>query len=208
MRPFERRLLACALAGYAGLGQAADGNGLTLAAENAYWPRWQGRLALGAPLGQAPASSTGLSGTGTSPANLSLLGDYYLTGSWLGPKRAGGFRATSGIIVGARSPFLVPPSLSTPPLASGGDRRTFDTLPALGADAAADTSASPYLGFGYTGLSARGGWSFSADLGLVSQTRNGVVRLGRVFSGSQNLDDAVRDLRLAPLLQLGVSYAF
>ncbi|MEY4563094.1 MAG: hypothetical protein RLZZ618_2371, partial [Pseudomonadota bacterium] len=27
-------------------------------------------------------------------------------------------------------------------------------------------------------------------------------------NGTQNLDDVVRDLRLAPVLQLGISYAF
>jgi predicted glycoside hydrolase/deacetylase ChbG (UPF0249 family) len=54
----------------------------------------------------------------------------------------------------------------------------------------------------------RGGWSFNADLGLVSQTRNGAVKLGRVMTGSQSLDDAVREMRWSPLVQLGVSYSF
>ncbi len=33
-------------------------------------------------------------------------------------------------------------------------------------------------------------------------------RLGRSLSGAQSLDDAVREMRMTPLLQLGVSYAF
>jgi hypothetical protein len=36
-------------------------------------------------------------------SGLTLMGDYYLTGSLLGAKRAGGFRATSGVVVGPRS---------------------------------------------------------------------------------------------------------
>jgi len=59
------------------------------------------------------------------------------------------------------------------------------------------------MGVGYTGLSVRSGWSFSADLGLVAQNPGG-LKLIR----SQSLDDAVREMRLAPLLQFGVSYAF
>ncbi|MEO7339001.1 MAG: hypothetical protein ABIV63_20700, partial [Caldimonas sp.] len=64
------------------------------------------------------------------------------------------------------------------------------------------------FGIGYTGLSPHGGWSFRADLGLVSLSPGGAVRLGRLVTGNQNLDDAVRDLRLSPVMQLGVSYAF
>jgi hypothetical protein len=45
-------------------------------------------------------------------------------------------------------------------------------------------------------------------MGMVSRAPGNVVRFGRVFSGNQNLDDVVRDLRLAPVLQLGVTYAF
>jgi len=66
----------------------------------------------------------------------------------------------------------------------------------------------PYVGIGYSSLAARSGWSFSADLGLVSLAPGNAVRLGRVFGGSQNLDDVVRDMRLTPVLQLGASYSF
>ena len=66
----------------------------------------------------------------------------------------------------------------------------------------------PYIGIGYSNLSAKSGWHFSADLGVVSQSPGNVVRFGRVFGGTQSLDDAVRDMRLAPVVQLGVSYSF
>lgn len=61
--------------------------------------------------------------------------------------------------------------------------------------------AWPYVGVGYSGASARHGWGFNADLGLAAQSP-GALRLG------QRLDDAVRELRLQPLLQLEVSYRF
>ena len=71
-----------------------------------------------------------------------------------------------------------------------------------------EVASLPYLGLGYTGLSARTRWSFSADLGLVALYPGNVSRMGRVMGGTQSLDDLVRDLRLAPLFQLGASYSF
>jgi hypothetical protein len=64
------------------------------------------------------------------------------------------------------------------------------------------------VGIGYSNLWGTSGWSFSADLGVVSQNPANAVRFGRVFGGSQGLDDVVRDMRLAPVVQLGVSYSF
>jgi hypothetical protein len=76
-------------------------------------------------------------------------------------------------------------------------------------DPANDSNGTlPYIGVGYSSLAARSGWSFSADLGVVSQSPGNVVRFGRVFGGSQSLDDVIRDMRLAPVVQLGVSYSF
>ncbi len=69
-----------------------------------------------------------------------------------------------------------------------------------------NAAALPYLGIGYTGLSEDGGWSFSADLGVMGQAD--AVRFGPAFGRSQGLDAAIRDLRFAPVLQFGVSYSF
>jgi hypothetical protein len=43
---------------------------------------------------------------------------------------------------------------------------------------------------------------------MVVQSPGGALGLGRVIGGSQGADELVRELRLAPLLQLGVNYAF
>lgn len=60
----------------------------------------------------------------------------------------------------------------------------------------------PYLGVGYTGLGLKGGWGITADVGLALDYP------GRSVLGTQATDTAVRELRLSPLLQLGVRYAF
>jgi hypothetical protein len=171
---------------------ASDGDGITATAEQGHWARWQGRLSFGT---ETPGLNT-----------VSLMGDYYFTGSLMGSRRSGGFRATSGLLVGPRSQSW----LGQPGLSAGGafsvGTQAFGQTAALptSAEAASDTATLPYLGLGYTGLSLRGGWSFNADLGLVARSPGNAVKLGR----SQNLDDTVRELRLSPLLQFGVSYSF
>ena len=80
--------------------------------------------------------------------------------------------------------------------------------PGYGTDPVNETSGTlPYIGIGYSNLSPRSGWSFSADLGLVSLRPATRSASAGVFGGSQNLDDVVRDMRLTPLVQLGVSYS-
>ena len=58
----------------------------------------------------------------------------------------------------------------------------------LPGDQYVDSPTLPYLGVGYTGLSPRGGWSFNADLGLMSLTPS-CRQAGRFFGGGQGLDD-------------------
>ena len=182
------------LAAAASAVQASDGDGITASTEQLKWARWQGRMAFGA----EPA--------GLRLNTVSLMGDYYFIGSLAGSRRAGGFRATSGLLVGPRTQsWLGQPGLSAGSAFSVGTQAFGQTaaLPAAG-DTLSDTATLPYLGLGYTGLSLRGGWSFNADLGLVARSPGNVVKFGR----SQSLDDTVRELRLAPLLQFGMSYSF
>ena len=175
------------------------------------WARWQGRVALGlsAPAGRALSLAT--PGSGLQADRLSVLGDYYFGDVSRARGHAGGFRATSGVIVGTRSPLWSgQASLSASRGLLGVEQRVTGLLPALASavDPNAETSAVPYFGLGYTGLSLRSNWSFSADLGMVARSPGSVVKLGRVFTGSQGVDELLRELRLAPMLQLGVSYSF
>lgn len=188
----------------------AHAEGLKANLDDLPWARWQARVALGLP---APLWRSGFDALDRSPASwggFSVMGDYYFARSLSASGAASGFRATSGLIVGARSNLWAGrPGLGGGVL--GVDRRIFDTAsPAVAAgDAnASDTGTTPYVGVGYSGLSLRGGWSVSADLGLVALAPSNAVKLGRVVGGTQSLDELVRDLRLSPVLQFGVSYSF
>ena len=188
-----------ALAAMPTLANAADGDRLTLNPDQLPWARWQGRLSLGT---EVQSWRPGLESN--RPTTASLMGDYYFGRSLVGPGSAGGFRATSGLIFGPRSSLSTgQPSLSAGSPFSIGSRLFGQTAMPYTNDSAGDNATLPYLGVGYTGLSAHSRWSFSADLGLVAQSPGGIKVIR-----NQSLDDAVREMRLAPLVQLGVSYAF
>lgn len=177
---------------------SAQGEGLNPDVDNLPWARWQGRFAIGV---EAPGwrREWGVSqGSGLKPRGLSLMGDYYFSRSLHEDGGASGFRATSGLVIGAR------PTLWIGPTGRGGgvlslERRTL-------ADPYVETGALPYLGVGYSGLTGRGGWSFSADFGLVAGSPS--VRFGRSAASAAALDEQLRDLRLSPVLQVGASYSF
>ena len=59
------------------------------------------------------------------------------------------------------------------------------------------------LGFSSRDSGLRNGWGFRADLGLAAKNVWAAHSLG-----NQPLDDMVRDMRLTPVLQLGVSYRY
>jgi hypothetical protein len=210
MRCTQRAVAGIVAIAFASAAWATSGDGLKANADDLPWARWQGRVSFGF---TAPAWRTSFGGS--DPAGLrvngvSLAGDYYFTDSLIGRGISGGFRTTGGLILGPRSQATTgQPTLGALGTGFSVERRLLGpatTAPYV--DPTADTAPVPYLGLGYTGLSLRGGWSFSADLGLVALSPGSAVRLGRVFSGTQTLDDMVREMRLAPVLQMGVSYAF
>lgn len=184
------------------LGSAESASGSGLNASSQPWARWQARLLFDS---AAPAWRSGLivlEHADVRPARLSLLGDYYLTAPASGNTRASGLRATGGVLLGPRAqPWIGQPL----PIDKGllGNSPTPSTR-----DALSDSGALPYVGVGYMAAPGRNGWSFGADLGLVGQSLGGATRLGAALGRGQSLDDAVRDLRLTPLFQVGVSYSF
>lgn len=180
--------------------QAAEGDGLVANGDLMPWSRWQARLLIGTP---APLWRSGLGSgdnQGLQPRSLSLMGDYLLRRSVGEDGSASYLRATSGLVVGPRQALWSGQTFSGASPFSIDRRQTSDFY--------GDSGAMPYLGIGYSGLSGRSGWSFSADFGLVAMSGGNVIRLGRVFGGNQSLDDLVRELRLSPVLQFGASYAF
>jgi hypothetical protein len=197
---------------------ATEGEGLTAA------PRWQGRILLGTAssnslLGNAGSSAEKLlsAQSGSAVRGVSVMGDYYFgnrpvarsAASALADQIGGGFRATSGLLVGPRGASYA--SLGAAGFAASSRNFSVDlrsaSLP-LADQAASEANAVPYLGVGYTGVSVKGGWGFSADVGVMALNPSSAVKLGRVLGGGQSLDDALREMRVSPVLQLGVSYSF
>lgn len=206
------RWLALSAAAFAPLSAWAEGDGLSTDADRVPWARFQGRIAYSAATPLLRSGSTSIDGTGLQVRGLSLMGDVYFgAGSGSDKTAAGGFRATSGVLVGTRSTLWGTPALTPANGLLNVDRRLFG--PSAGAlgyanDSNNDAGTIPYVGIGYSSPAARSGWSFSADLGLISLSPGNAVRLGRVFGGGQSLDDVIRDMRLTPVLQLGASYSF
>jgi hypothetical protein len=197
---------------------ATEGDGLTAA------PRWQGRILLGTAasnslLGNAGsrAEKTLSAQSGSVVRSVSVMGDYYFSNRLAGRSASnsvadffgGGFRATSGLLVGPRSASYA--SLGAAGLSGNSRNFSVDLRSAsmpFADQAASEANAVPYLGVGYTGASIKGGWGFSADVGVMALNPGSAVKLGRVLGGGQSLDDTLREMRVSPVLQLGVSYSF
>lgn len=115
-----------------------------------------------------------------SPVRWRMVGDHYFAPS-LGLRATGGLQAN-------------PPSAG-PEIRLGTTRQR----------------ATPYVGLGYStgGVNANhwGGWGVSADIGLLAG-RGSDLSLGRALDNPSSVGELIRELRLTPMLQLGVSYAF
>lgn len=165
---------------------------------------WRGRVGLElSPVAPWAAPAQGLQVHG-----LRLLGDYYFS-------PGSGFRATGGVLRGgAGQPWMLAGASGVGPVGLG--LHTHLAGPAapaggLNPQRLLERGTLPYLGAGYSldlPETWGGNWSFSADIGLVALKPGSAVKLGGVLGGSQSLDDAVRELRLRPVLQLGVNYSF
>lgn len=146
------------------------------------------------------------------PIGGAFTGDYFFFADPLDAAAPrSGFRASSALL-------LRPSGMSTTELAlssraaagfGGTTRMLASTVPGWPADPQGDTiSALPYVGLGYSALWPKSGWGFWADVGMVVQSPGSALGAGRVIGGSQGVDELMRELRLAPLLQLGVNYSF
>jgi hypothetical protein len=163
-------------------------------------PRWQARLQLNSSDNAADPTHQ-LGGSRVLSAN--LLGDYYLTRSGMSGV-TGGLRATGGLLLGPLSMTQSSGGLAlgSGPVSAGRRSLLASQLDGYGAEGSSNLS---YLGIGYTGRVLSSGFAFSADLGLMSGSYAG-LRLGR--SSAQGFEEAMRDLRFKPLLQLGLAYHY
>lgn len=183
------------------IAQTVDGDGLSP-------PQLQGRIRLGMSVTAGPLDLAGEAQTSRLSA-ASVLGDYYFARSESPAGDASGFRVTSGMLLGSRLGSWGGPGVAV----AGGGAFTVEThrfsllsASALQSADAADGGTVPYLGLGYSGSSVKGGWGFSADVGMLALNPGSVVRFGH--SAGQSLEETLRDMRLSPMLQLGVSYSF
>lgn len=166
------------------------------------WPRWQARF------GFATSGSAIDADTRWQISAGQLLGDYYWSGLRpTGIGRTGGFRATSGLLLGQRSLALGTPALASVQGLGFTLSRSLRPAAGLGDGQSEAWTAVPYLGIGYSGISLRGGWGFTADLGLAGTT-SGLRARRDSAPGTPGVDELLRDLRLTPVLQFGASYAF
>lgn len=162
--------------------------------------RWQARVQVNSADGTSDLRPH-LGGSRVLSAN--LLGDYYLTSSGFSSV-SGGLRATGGVLMGPRSMSQSSGGLAlgSGPVAAGRRSLSLNGLDSYGLEPSANMS---YVGIGYTGRVQRSGLAFSADFGLMSGGVSG-PRLGR--TDAQGFEDAMRDLRFKPLLQLGLAYSY
>jgi hypothetical protein len=208
---------------------AAAASGLAAPGADALWPQWQARVALQLSTpqnhGQAsPGMQLGSRSLTTKPWDSAqatrslqggaLLGDYYFARPFFG-----NFRASGGVVVGGlaglpagvftpNSPAATSVGVSLLGGAAGGASSGLtsngNSSSGTGAGTGAGTDspqAAPYLGLGFTGAAWHNRVSFSADLGLVSDRP-------RALFGNQGMDNALRDMRLSPVMQVGLRYSF
>lgn len=191
-----RAIGLCLLFGLPACSAQAAG-GLLPPASESLWPSLQARIAVQT-LAASEVGLLGLAGA-RNPGGVqggAMFGDYYFA-----QPSFGGFRATSGVLMGAQGGL---PQLS----AGQGTRlgltvRSAAPLSAFGNDS---STTLPYLGIGFTSQATSGAWSLVADMGLVAESTSS-TSLRRAL-GVQGLENARRELRLSPLLQVGWRYSF
>ena len=165
-----------------------------------FGPRLQARVGLTASVSADAGNAAGQQQAGV------VLGDYYFSQVRFGMRDvSGGFRATSGLLLGQRSLMLGTPALTSGQGVNFTLSRQHRMGSATGEALSEGWSAVPYVGVGWSGVSVRGGWGLSADLGLAGRSSGG-LRVNQ--NAGQALDDVLREWRLTPMVHLGVSYAF
>ena len=169
---------------------AIAANGLAVPAAETLWPQWQARITV------MTAGASTLSGawfdSGASPRGVqggAVFGDYIFASPSFGS-----FRASGGLMSG---------SLGGLPLlnANAGTR--------LGVSLTSN-SVPAYVpgGEGFTGATALAGLAITADLGVIAERPSAATGLGRAIFGAQGMERSLREMRLGPVMQLGVRYTF
>ncbi len=176
--------------------QASDG--LVAPAADTLWPQWQARIAVQTATASPLAMASLLdSSAGTRAVQgASLLGDYIFASPSFG-----NFRATGGLFFGYTGGA---PLLS----AAAGPRLGLALQGGAAVVPGQDTAGTlPYLGMGFSSAAILPSLSVSADIGWVAGQSSSLAGGGRPLFGNQ-ASAGLRDLRISPVLQLGLRYAF
>jgi hypothetical protein len=192
-----RALCAVAMALLGAQGAQAS-QGLVAPPADTLWPQWQARVAVQTSVA-TPLGLWQTHGGGSAPRSgqgAAVFGDYYFA-----QPSFGSFRASGGMLFGAMggAPLLQ---------VTASSRLGLQTLGGGSPTGAESPGAVPYLGLGFTTAAWRNAWSLSADLGWVAEQPSAFGGVGRAIFGNQGWETALREIRLAPVLQLGVRYAF
>ncbi len=179
---------------------AVAGQGLITPPADALWPQWKARIAVQTASVSPLSLSRLLEGSPTprSWQGGALLGDYYFA-----TPAFGSFRASGGLMVGSTG--------GAPLLSAAAGARVGLTVQASGFSPTPGTESAgavPYLGLGFTSAAWWDVLSVTADLGWVAEQPSAAGAVGRAIFGNQGKDNAWRELRLSPVLQVGLRYAF
>ena len=181
---------------------ALASEGLVAPRPEALWPQWQARVAVQT----ATLSPLSLSGplyldAADAPRAAhggALFGDYYFA-----QPAFGSFRASGGVMLGSMGGVPQLAGLAAPRL--GLTVQRLGGVAAVGGD---NAGTVPYLGLGFVAAAWRNSLSVTADLGWVAAQPSAIGGVGRALFGNQGWETALREIRLAPVVQLGVRYAF
>ena len=213
MRIRHGHLVIAALMGTGGPAWSADGTGLQPNDSSWFHGRWQARIELSQGIGGRRHSDPYNLATDTTRSSLrglAVLRDYYFDRGdppELASAPAGGLRATGGLVVTPRSALATASSRRGSAYGTSAPGLTGHAPASRWSDPNNDVIPVPYLGLGYTDLPRHTGWGFRADFGLMALSPQSAVKFGSALS-AQGIDDLLRDLRLSPLIQIGVSYSF
>ena len=194
----NRRKLGLTLLLWTAAASLHAAGGLVAPAAETVWPQWQARVSLQtatpSPLSLSRQLDSGSTQRGVQGG--AIFGDYYFA-----TPSFGSFRASGGLMVGSMGGLPVSSAAAGPRLGLLLNSGLAPNV-ATGADSSnGHNNTLPYLGLGFSGAPWRNGLAISADLGLVAGR-------GSALFGNQGFEGTLRELRLSPVLQLGVRYAF
>lgn len=177
---------------------ALAAEGLATPAADLLWPQWQARIAVQT-AALSPLALSSLLDPSAGARSLqggSVLGDYIFASPSFGS-----FRATGGLLFGNAG--------GAPLLAAAAGPRLGLSLQSGASTVPGQESPGtlPYLGLGFSSAAWLPSLSVTADLGWVAGQSASLAGGGRPLFGNQ-AGSSLRDLRVSPVLQLGLRYAF